>query len=108
MPELRRFKLKKHKISRKHALYPHKMNFRKNTKKQNSKKNEQKNRIKKRHNVQCFLLQKSEIHSIFVFGVSIRNFEVSDENNFHLWVSKLSVFLDYMKNYERYEDEPKT
>ena len=48
------------------------------------------------------------MQSISVLGVSKRNFEISDENNFNLWVSKLSVFLDYMKNYERYEDEPKT
>ena len=84
------------------------MNFRKKSKKQNLKKNEKNRILKKLHNFQCFLLQKSEIHSISVFGVSIRNFEISDENNFDLWVSKLSVFLDYMKNYERYEDEPKT
>ena len=41
---------------------------------------------------------------ISTWGVS--NFEISGLKYFHLWVSKIIENLNYIKNYERYEDEP--
>ena len=54
-----------------------------------------------------FHFQKPEFRSILDLGDFLKKTEISDEKDFHLWVSKNIKNLDYIKNYGRYEDEPK-